>query len=75
MTVCSKIVTSVLAASVLSVGIGAAQAAQRPGITPKPVVTSQQMPATAKKGTKAGAIKQANATADAMIAILHKYGL
>jgi hypothetical protein len=75
MTSRSKILTSVLAATVLSVGLATAQAAERLGTTPKPVVTSQQVPATAKKVTRKGAIAQANATADAMINILHKYGL
>jgi hypothetical protein len=76
MTMRSKIVTSLLAATVLSVGVATAQAAQRPGATTaKPVVTSQQVPAKAKKVTKAGAVAAANATADEMIAILHKYGL
>ncbi len=69
------IMKSVLAATVLSVGIAAAHAAEKPGTTPKPVVTSQQPLAKSKKVTKAGAIAQANATADAMTAILHKYGL
>jgi hypothetical protein len=75
MTTRSKIVTSMLAATVLSVGMATAHAAERPGTTPKPVVTSQQVPAKAKKVTKSGAIAQANATADEMIKILHKYGL
>jgi hypothetical protein len=76
MTTGSKIVTSMLAATVLSVGLATAHAAERPGgTTPRPVVTSQQVPAKAKKVTRSGAIAQANATANEMIAILHKYGL
>jgi hypothetical protein len=71
----SMIVTSMLAATVLSAGLATAQAVERPGGTPKPVVTSQHMEAKAKKVTKAGAVAAANATADEMIAILHKYGL
>jgi hypothetical protein len=75
MTTRSKIVTAMLAAAVLSLGLASADAAQRPGSTPKPIVTSQQTPAAAKKVTRAGAIAQAKGTADEMIAILHKYGL
>jgi hypothetical protein len=76
MTTRSKIVTSILAATVLSAGLATAHAAQRPGGSPKPVVTSQQTPATAKKKvTKGEAVAAANATANEMIAILHKYGL
>ena len=75
MTTRSKIVTSVLAATVLSVGLATAHAAEKAGTTPKPVVTSQQVSAKAKKVTKGEAIAQANATANEMINILHKYGL
>jgi hypothetical protein len=76
MTTRSKIVTSMLAATVLSLGLATAQAAERPGgATAKPVVTSQQVAAKAKKVTKGEAVAQANATANEMIQILHKYGL
>jgi hypothetical protein len=75
MTMRSKIVTTMLAAAVLSIGVAGAQAAQRPGATPKPIVTTQHVEAKAKKVTKAGAVAAANATANEMIAILHKYGL
>jgi hypothetical protein len=75
MTIRSKIATSMLAATVLSVGLATAHAAERPGSTPKPVVASRQVPAAAKKVTKGEAIAQAKGTAHEMIAILHKYGL
>jgi hypothetical protein len=75
MTTRSKIVTSMLAATILSVGLATAHAAERPGSTPNPVVTSRQAPATVKKVTKGEAVAQAKGTADEMIAILHKYGL
>ena len=74
----SKIVTTMLAAVVLSVGMASVQAAGRPGSgTPKKVTASRPVQATAvqRLGKELVAVVQGTVTAGEMTRILHKYGL
>jgi len=78
MTTRSKIVTSMLAATVLAIGMATAGAASRPGSTPTHVTASRHVEAaTAAKKLAEGlkSVVQGTITTGEMTRILHKYGL